>query len=120
MDIEGAEFGVLRQFVDSALASGAPLPDQISLEVHAASGGAVPGDPAMMSGRGGLRFDGSGLSPLYRSVKSPGELALFGHYLFAAGGYLIADRRDHPVCDACTELALVRVFCAGSGGLSVP
>ena len=109
-----AEYDILTAMIESSMATAAPLPDQISLELHAASGSALPGD--LMGGRGGMRYDG-GLSPFIRSVKAPGELALFGSYLFSSGGYVIVDRRDHPTCDMCTELVLARLFCAGSGGM---
>ena len=85
--------------------SPAPLPDQVALEVHAAT---YLAPPLLRSrGTGALRpkwFAGE-------ACASPPELALFGHFLFFGAGYLIADRRDHPVCAGCTELTLVKARC---------
>ena len=101
IDVEGYEYSILPAMARSP----APLPDQVALEVHAATYLAPPL----------LRSRGTGaLRPMWfagEACASPPELALFGHFLFFGAGYLIADRRDHPVCAGCTELTLVKARC---------
>ena len=70
---QGYEYGVMTDMLES---SDGLLPDQISIEVHAAS----HESPPLMASRGGHRFDG-GVAAHAKAVKSPGELALFGHFL---------------------------------------
>ena len=101
IDVEGYEYSILPAMARST----APLPDQVVLEVHATTYIAPP--LLRSKGTGGLRpkwFPGE-------ACASPPELALFGHFLFYGAGYLIADRRDHPVCESCTELTLVKARC---------
>lgn len=82
-----AEFEVLTSMIESSITTAAPLPDQISLELHVASGSAP-----------------------FRTILPPRELFEFGKYLFDRGGYVLTHRRDHPACDTCSEVVLTRLF----------
>ena len=89
MDVEGWEYPVLRQIVNS----GTHLPLQIGFELHYHT------LPNLGLSWGGKRY------------KSPGELAVFMDFLYRYGGYHLVDRNDNRYCGHCTELLVVR-FCA--------
>ena len=81
----------------------------------AAAGAAVAAAAAFAATAADPLLDGAALTAASGSageaVASPPELALFGSYLFYGLGYLLVDRRDHPICASCTELALVKARC---------
>jgi len=85
MDIEGYEFQVLKNIIDT----GINLPDEIAFEVH-------------------YDTDIAALNPT-NQYKSSAELAVFFEYMYRSGQYLLIDRRDNHLCLHCTELLMGRV-----------
>ena len=85
MDIEGWEYSVLRNIIDS----GKHIPDQIGFEMH---------------------FSTYPMHNLHwtRRFKSPSELAIFMDFLFRFGNYYLVDRHDNHFCSQCSELLIAR------------
>ena len=95
MDIEGYEWEVLPNMVESAASrlarSGEDIfPLQMSVEVHYLTHMKVSWQTR---------------------DRSPGEIFMFSNYLFVRGGYVLSDRRDNQWCPHCTEVVFVRVAC---------
>jgi len=86
MDIEGWEYPVLKQIIDS----GKHLPLQIAFELHF------------------YTYAATKLSWTNR-YKSPGEIALFMDFLYRFGNYHMVDRNDNTYCAHCTELLMARL-----------
>ncbi|EKX52478.1 hypothetical protein GUITHDRAFT_133561 [Guillardia theta CCMP2712] len=122
MDIEGWEYSVLTSIINT----GYMLPHQIAVELHWYTGG-VGGVywrgplPTMMENAHRFYmtkdYVAAGYMPADKdpptySYKTPGEIALFGAFLFLKGGYMIVDRKDNPDCKHCTELLLARLICS--------
>ena len=42
---------------------------------------------------------------------SPAEIFLYFEYFFKEAGYVLAERRDNPMCTSCSEVLLVRAVC---------
>jgi hypothetical protein len=86
MDIEGYEYGVLRNIIDD----GTLLPMQIAFELHYITQMGLP-----WSGR----------------HKSSAEIATFMEYLHHKGEYFMIDRHDNVLCPHCSEILISRIAC---------
>ena len=82
MDIEGYEWDVMMNLVDSRLV----LPHSISVELHYMS-------PNLWGDR----------------LRSPFEIGAWMDYLFSRGGYMLVDRHDNVRCGHCSELVLAKL-----------
>lgn len=92
MDIEGFEWQVINQIVDSALQARTDIfPMQIAVEMH------------YLTQFPEVNFHGRDLSP--------GEIYLYFESLFQRGGYVLAERRDNRFCAHCSEILLLKVMC---------
>ena len=95
MDVEGSEWQILEALVAQNSTqegtSGHLLPDSISVELHL--------EPTNNPHLGWKRHS--------RSVT---DIAGWMDHLFTRGGYVLADRRDNPKCQHCSELVLARLI----------
>jgi hypothetical protein len=90
MDVEGYEWDFFESLLNLKESEQDLFPLQMAVEVHF------------------LALIGQSW---YGRDMSPGEfLAMFNH-LFIKGGYVIAQRRDNPWCNACSEILLVKAGC---------
>jgi hypothetical protein len=87
MDVEGTEFAVMRNIIDSNVA----LPLQISMELHTLA-------------------DSPSSNAWDIRSKKESEIGLFMDFLFREGGYLLVDRNDNPTCLHCTEILLAKLM----------
>jgi len=92
MDIEGYEFPVMRDIIDS----GESLPLQIAMELHTER----------------MEKDNPQDKPYYKTQRHVGSLELFSfmNYLRIFGGYYLIDRKD-KVNGLCAEILLARLDC---------
>jgi hypothetical protein len=88
MDIEGFEYSVLRNVIDS----GHHMPRQIAMEIH-------------------YRTSNTPLLSWSQRGKSSAELAMFMMWLWDYGGYALIDRRDNLFCAHCSEILLMKMKC---------
>ena len=99
MDVEGFEFGVMRDI----LTSGA-LPEQVAIELHWRTYVAA----ARTSGWP-WRCRGSSDNMMYECEVPPEAISQWSDELWRRGRYMLIDRHDNPRSRYCTEVLLARM-----------